>query len=94
MQINFFKSTIFLLSMFMFSSTASANSCSYYLGYIKGEAERAYAIEKVYRYTPEMLEEILSLRDQGQELCMAGDDKAGMEVLLKSIKLISFTRLQ
>ena len=94
MRIKSILGTVSFLTMTMFSSGVSAETCSYYLGYIKGEAERAYAIKKVYRYTPERLEEILTLRDQGQALCSAGDDQAGMEVLLESVKLINFTRLQ
>ena len=94
MRIKFFLSTVSLLSVIMFSSVASAKTCSYYLGYIKGEAERAYAVKKVYSYTPERLEKILSLRDQGQALCSSGDGEAGKEILLESVKLINFTRLQ
>ena len=94
MRVKIFLVTITILTTFVFSSAASAKTCSYYLGYITGEAERAYAVKKVYRYTPERLEKILSLRDKGQALCASGDETAGMEILLESVKLINFTRLQ
>ena len=94
MRIKFFLSIISLLTMIVFSSSVSAKTCSYYLGYITGEAERAYAVKKVYRYTPERLEKILSLRDKGQALCASGDDKAGMEILLESVKTDKFHEIE
>lgn len=94
MRVKISLATITLLTMFVFSSVASAKTCSYYLGYIKGEAERAYALKKVYHYTPERLDKILSLRDKGKALCDSGDADAGMDVLLESVKLINFTRLK
>jgi len=76
------------------SSNAHSRTCAYYLDYIKGEAERPYALKKVYQYTPERLEKILALRDQGKNLCDSGNSSGGIEVLLESVKLINFTRLK
>lgn len=81
-------------SSLLWSGAAKAQTCEYFLGYIHDEAERPYAVNKVYRYTPEKLQEILTIRDQGKALCEAGSEQDGVTVLLKAVKLINFTRLK
>lgn len=76
------------------ASTANATTCAYFLGYVKSETERPYALKKVYRYTPERLSAIRKFRDAGRELCRAGKNEEGVEALLKAVKLINFTRLR
>ena len=77
-----------------FSTVANAQTCDYYLGYIKGEAERPYALKKVYNYSPERLNRILEIRDEGMSLCAAGNSEEGKKILLEAVKLINFTRLR
>ena len=77
-----------------FSAGANAQTCEYYLGYIKGEAERPYALKKVYNYSPERLNKILEIRDEGMSLCAAGNSEEGKKILLEAVKLINFTRLR
>lgn len=86
--------SVYMIALGICSAPAYATSCAYYLGYISGEAERAYALKNVYHYTPERLERILSLRDEGKALCEAGQDDAGIIILLQSVELINFTRLK
>lgn len=76
------------------AAPARATTCDYYIDYIKDESERDWAINKVYHYTPERLEAIKALKDQGEALCTSGDEDQGKEVLLEAIKIISFTRLR
>ena len=77
-----------------FAAGANAQTCDYYLGYIKGEAERPYALKNVYNYSPERLDKILKIRDQGMSECAAGNSEEGKKILLEAVKLINFTRLR
>lgn len=80
--------------LLLVGSTANAQNCNFFLGYIADEAERPYAVKKVYRYTPERIEQILSLKAKGAKLCQAGNTAEGVEVLKEAVKLINFTRLR
>ncbi len=77
-----------------FAAGANAQTCDYYLGYIKGEAERPYALKNVYNYSPERLNKILEIRDEGMSLCASGNSEEGKKILLEAVKLINFTRLR
>lgn len=64
--------------------------CQYYAKYIWKESERAYG-KKQYAYTEAKLEQIKALKDEGIELCQAGNRAEGEARMLKAIKIISFT---
>lgn len=85
---------LFLTTMLFAATSAHAQSCEFFLGYIADEAERPYAVKKVYQYTPERIQQILTLRDEGRMLCSSGQQKEGVKVLLEAVKLINFTRLR
>lgn len=94
MRTKLFVTLVAAFAFSVLSQPSVAENCRYYLDYIKGEAERPYALKKIYQYTPERLQNILSLRDEGKRLCDMGDKDAGIEILLQSVKLINFTRLK
>lgn len=85
---------VLLVSLLGASLQSYAQTCEYFLGYIADEVERPYAVNKVYRYTPERIEQILSLRDQGASLCSSGHPDEGILVLKEAVKIINFTRLR
>lgn len=88
------KRTFVVLLFLATSSAAQATTCEYYIGYIKGESEREWAVKKMYRYSDERLAKIKALKEKGQALCKGGKQDEGKEVLLDAVKLINFTRLQ
>lgn len=88
------KQTLLAALILSGSASAQAQNCEYFLGYIADEAERPYAVNKVYRYTPERIEQILRLRDEGAKLCQSNQQADGLKVLKEAVKLINFTRLR
>lgn len=92
-RLTLMRSSIFA-SLLLVGGSVQAQNCDYFLGYIADEAERPFAVKKVYQYTPERIEKILSLRDKGAKLCNNGQQAEGVKVLLEAVKLINFTRLR
>ncbi|NVK00715.1 MAG: hypothetical protein HWE12_04150 [Oceanospirillaceae bacterium] len=94
MRIRSIAGSVLITLSLLSTAPVYAQNCEYFLGYIADEAERPYAVKKVYRYTPERITEILKLRDQGAELCNSGSKEQGVRVLMEAVKLINFTRLR
>lgn len=94
MKAKHYKQTLLAALILAGSATAQAQNCEYSIGYIADEAKRPYAVNKVYRYTPERIEQILRLRDEGAKLCQTDQKVNGLRVLKEAVKLINFTRLR